>query len=147
MDRPSDIQELLSSETIKSKCAYQTKRPIKTVGDRHTRHVSFGCKSISILEDSHVRGLATRLLTYLSDKTVVSSMVKPGATYEQVVIGCQDPITECVILVAGANNVYRGEAVYINKLELTVSMPTKLLIIGNIPYRYDLPQHHHFKCK
>lgn len=98
-------------------------------------------QKISIIEDSHARGLLTRLHYLIGNKTVVSSMVKPSVTFNRMCLNNLEHSADCVIVIAGSNDVYNGNSnLYLENLNATLqSFSHSCVIMGNIPYRYDLP--------
>lgn len=109
--------------------------------------------NISVLGDSHSRGIAPRLSSLFDNKAKVIGMVKPSAKYSQIINSldsAQENTTGILILICGSNDVYQQleseEPIGLsNRLEDTLKIHLnsyRYIILGNIPFRHDLPGNH-----
>lgn len=107
--------------------------------------------NISVLGDSHSRGIAPRLSSLFDNKAKVSGMVKPSAKYSQIINSLDSAQGNTIlILICGSNDVYQEleseEPIDLsNGLEETLKLHInsyRYIILGNIPFRYDLPGNH-----
>lgn len=94
-----------------------------------------------IVSDSHGRGVGRLLEENFS--TANTFRMKPGLCFEEVTNGVTDEKRCNLVLVAGANDVYKNESINF-LLRLYAMLPllsvnNKRVIIATIPLRYDLP--------
>ncbi|KAG8248928.1 hypothetical protein J6590_030955 [Homalodisca vitripennis] len=101
-------------------------------------------KSITIEGDSHARHIAGLLAKQVGPATIVREFCKPGAKFLEVT-ATNSPPSDCLVLIAGTNDVAAGEQrnIYRHLEERIVSKPSEgRLIVATLPHRHDLPVNH-----
>ncbi|KAG8315035.1 hypothetical protein J6590_079196 [Homalodisca vitripennis] len=101
-------------------------------------------KSVTIEGDSHARHIAGLLAKQVGPATIVREFRKPGAKFLEVT-ATNTPPSDCLVLIAGANDVAAGEQrnIYRHLEERIVSKPSEgRLIVATLPHRHDLPVNH-----
>jgi len=97
---------------------------------------------VTIVADSHGRGLADTIKTHCPDLTV-SGFVKPGALLHQVCSSLNPQNydkQDCVIILAGSNDMCSDEPVQniITNLNSSItSLSNTNVLLCSLPYRYD----------
>lgn len=103
-------------------------------------------KSVTIIGDSHVRGLAALVKNQLKGQTAVSGICKPGARMQDIKPTSSPPSDHCYVVMAGANDVGVGsESTIIAHLKelLYDCVKNSSVILVPIPTRYDLRPNSH----
>jgi len=104
-------------------------------------------RRIVVLSDSHGRGLSSRLGQQLRGSSCVTGSVHPSAPFHQVCKGLpslssQLTTKDTVVLLAGANDIYRNELNNARQhlvKSLNALKHTKTIVIG-VPHRHDLQE-------
>ncbi|KAG8322398.1 hypothetical protein J6590_022850 [Homalodisca vitripennis] len=94
-------------------------------------------KSVTIEGDSYARHIAGLLAKQVE-------FCKPGAKFLEVT-ATNSPPSDCLVLIAGTNDVAAGEQrnIYRHLEERIVSKPSEgRLIVATLPHRHDLPVNH-----
>lgn len=102
-------------------------------------------QSVSVMGDSHVRGLAALMKNQINN-SAVSGVCKPGGRLKDITPISSPPRNHCYIIVAGANDVgARTEDDILADLEhlLQVCRKSSRVLLVPIPTRYDLSRHSH----
>ncbi|KAG8334342.1 hypothetical protein J6590_092536 [Homalodisca vitripennis] len=101
-------------------------------------------KSVTIEGDSHARHIVGLLAKQIGPATIVREFCKPGAKFLEVT-ATNFPPSDCLVLIAGTNDVAAGEQrnIYRHLEERIVSKPSEgRLIVATLPHRHDLPINH-----
>lgn len=103
-------------------------------------------QKITLLSDSHGRGLRHMLQARLGEKCEVLSVVKPNATLENVVCGLDQEISglnsnDHLIVLGGTNNVHDQTDYDVKPFvkELAHKTQNTNVILCTVPLRYDKP--------
>lgn len=104
---------------------------------------------ITIVGDSHARGIAKLLKWFERHNLIqIESTVKPSAKFDEIVLQPNlyknDNKGECIVIIAGANDVYKGCLSELkNKITFSVeTLKYNQIILGGIPFRWDIPLAH-----
>lgn len=75
---------------------------------------------------------------------LLAAVVRPGACLETVMKEAQGDKNQCVVLIAGANNVYNRQASTLlpNLKTLVTPLRPCQILVGSIPFRRDLSLFH-----
>lgn len=103
-------------------------------------------KSITVLGDSHGRNLSKLLQESCGEGVHIRSIVRPGACIDSIMDVAQDiekSKDNCIIVIAGANNLYNGQVDSLCRKyrALVDSLKPCNIIVASVPFRHDLSLH------
>lgn len=108
---------------------------------RDSKAKSIHFKSVSVIGDSHARGLATLVGRHLGDGVSVTGFVKPGGRLLNIEPTSPPPEDHCYVVIAGTNDVGAGGAgsafAHLEKVLQTCIKSSRVLMVP-LPTRYDL---------
>lgn len=100
---------------------------------------------VSVIGDSHVRRIASLMTERISERTNITGICKPGAGLLSIAPSStttSDPETNCLVLLAGTNDVSAGrENTIFQHFEETINRCTQTsrVMVCSLPTRHDLP--------
>lgn len=103
--------------------------------------------NVTILSDSHGKGLAKLLRDKFRTESNIDEIVLPGAMLHQVMSRTpnlsQTP-KDYIVSVAGANDIYRNQTsnIYNNMKRAITSLQPCTVIVETLPFRRNLPHSH-----
>lgn len=97
---------------------------------------------VTVLGDSHCRGLASLMTSRTTHHTYITGVCKPGAGLLNIAPTSTSPLNNAYVIIAGTNDVAAGrEAVVFQHLEeiLQRCRSTSRVLVSPLPPRHDLP--------
>jgi lysophospholipase L1-like esterase len=102
---------------------------------------------VKILGDSHLKGSSTRINQYLNTKFEISSLIKPGACINQLVLSQENELNclgknDAIVINGGTNDIdnpnCKENEIIASMIQFVLKYNNTNILIVNMPYRHDL---------
>ncbi|CAH0382486.1 unnamed protein product [Bemisia tabaci] len=128
----------ISPQTYSSQCSISNIERNEHLGNapKNVRNLH-----LDLFADNHGWGIGSLVKDSLN--VSITEAIKPGMTFNQVIIDIEKSKSNNVVIWAGANDIFRNRAMYFVRslLELQASSE-KIVYLVNIPRRFDLASDH-----